>query len=318
MNNFPTSSTHQSSESNQDHLFPCLECGKVFAQKRSLLRHDQAKHWQTKFHCACLKSFTRRDHLVRHQKFCNGQIKIGTITDSYPNSSQPELDRKGLPTTKDFKFKRGNPHKMDNSTITVRPWTPYQRNDFPHKVKEFKNCPVTGSLIIPGIPRIKYIPTSTLSKADIQEDLPSTTRATSSPIPGTSHEGKAGDLMASLFGDCDSDTDPEPINKPPQSASTILLSEDLNLSASSLSSLDISLDDISPPADTTPTPDAVSTTETPASIQTTLLKVVDDLMEIQKFALLDNPPDLSFFKEQLSKFYDATHDTVKATSDKYT
>ena len=318
MENLPSSSTHHSPGTEQQQ-FPCLECGKVFAQKRSLLRHDQAKHWKTQYHCSCLKTFSRRDHLRRHEKFCNGQIKIGTITDSYPVPSPPELDRKGLPTTKDFIFKSGSSLLMKNSVnnlTKITPWKPYQKSDSPHKASVFKTCPVTDRLIIPDLPRIEYIPVSTPpTKIDKKEDIDIPTRATSSPIPGTSHEVMEGDLLASLFGEIDSDT--EQVDKPTQSASMILLSEDLNLSSSSISSLELSLEDFSPSGENTLMPQEGSKTDEPPLIQATLLKVVDDLMDIQKLTLLDNPPDMSFFNDKLFQFYNTIHSTVKATSDKY-
>ena len=86
--------------------FKCQECELTFAQERSLIRHDLAEHWKTIFSCACLKKFKRKDHLVRHQRNCTGQIKVGMII-STQNLEQQIPVMKPLPTTREFKFRKG-------------------------------------------------------------------------------------------------------------------------------------------------------------------------------------------------------------------
>ena len=77
-----TSITEDSTPQKEE--FKCPDCDQVFAQKRSLLRHDFAVHWGQKHICNCGKQFPRKDSLKRHRRGCPGVLIQGTIVNITP------------------------------------------------------------------------------------------------------------------------------------------------------------------------------------------------------------------------------------------
>ena len=57
----------------------CKKCGKVYAHRQSLFKHDCGK--EKAYTCdKCLKSYGRQDVLIRHKKKCKG-TKVKPVCD---------------------------------------------------------------------------------------------------------------------------------------------------------------------------------------------------------------------------------------------
>ena len=119
----PTPSTSMHNKSSGEGDYTCKEWNARFAQPWSLHRHDQAIHWEATFKCTCLRSFSRKDHLKRHQKSCTGEMRVGAVIDTTFTMGSPLPDLSNLPTTKDFRYRKGSSLKSTKQRQRkIIPW----------------------------------------------------------------------------------------------------------------------------------------------------------------------------------------------------
>ena len=304
----------------QPERFICGECNASFTHAWSLTRHDQTKHWKSSYSCGCLKMFSRKDHLLRHKATCTGLIKVGTIMNTFNFGLKQDPILKNLPTTKDFKFKRGDSLRIAHEASgkkhkKITAWKPYKSVN-PPKQDEYKTCPISGRLVFPKVFSPIPLPVSNTHTAPATVSKASPAPPSSSPIPSTSTKEDANrDLIEDLFGHispvsiADADVD-EPLQIHADMGS---ITNDLLLSSDSEMSLDLSF---------TMTPDETQTlapkVTTPVqsvvdvSLQQNLLKVIADLTTIQGLSQIECNTDMHSISLILEEFHTKLQPKISA------
>ena len=165
----------------QKEEFVCPDCDQVFAQKRSLLRHDFTVHWERKHICSCGKQFPRKDSLKRHKRGCPGVLIQGTIVNITPYTRPVSTTQENTPSTSKAGHTLQPDYIIRKKIKKVAPWTPPSSSFFPKpqplptpaklERKRALERELFGEDDTSTDPYRSTSPTTRLEEIDLQEDL---------------------------------------------------------------------------------------------------------------------------------------------------
>ena len=316
MDNIPSSSFTPLTK--VEDKFICSSCDASFSHAWSLIRHDRTIHWKNIFSCTCLRSFGRKDHLIRHRKICNGEVRLGTVVNVQAGAlATPLPPLTSMATTKDLKFKKGSsPNQKTKSGKKIVAWTPYSKaatRNFPNP-GQFRVCPITDRLIIPGVvPAAAEGRRATTPPSTSHRMSTPTLDDPASPLTNTLVNSANARMHQELFGDASSDEDetPKAHSSAHSASNSHNLEIDLHLSSSD-SSLDLTDDE-------NPSPEG-SCQETPPShkmdkkILDNILAVLADLSLLQDLTVTHTDSQMCGVADILDDFHLILQDRINKLS----